>query len=136
MNIYTRRKGFSIIELIVVIAVIGILATIIIILVSSARTRGRDARRERDAHEIRTALGLYASDHDDYPTSNNPYPITITGQDDISQALVSSKNISVMPTDPNGQPPNVYTYTAENNGNSYVFRYCYETTDKCRDIRP
>jgi prepilin-type N-terminal cleavage/methylation domain-containing protein len=54
----SRNKGFTLIELLVVIAVIGILAGVIIASLSSARAKGRDARRLSDLREFRTALLL------------------------------------------------------------------------------
>jgi prepilin-type N-terminal cleavage/methylation domain-containing protein len=52
-------KGFTLIELMVVIAIIGILASVVVASVNSARKRGRDATRMRNIQEIRTAIELY-----------------------------------------------------------------------------
>jgi len=123
--IKTNQKGFSLIELIIVIAIIGIIATLTIAFMSGARQKGRDARRDRDTHEIRTALGLYATDNGRYPDTNNFTDIAPT-------------YISIMPIDPTNEGNNVYQYTAESNGNGYVLRYCYEygTPPECKEIRP
>ena len=60
------NKGFSLVELLVVIAIIGLLASFVTGSLMSARAKTRDARRIRDLNEIRTALGLYYSNHQNY----------------------------------------------------------------------
>lgn len=131
-----KKRGFSLIELILVIAIIGLLAAVITVSVSGAKIRGRDARRDRDIHEIRTALGLYAADNGRFPTADEPYPVVLSGADDISTALISGGHIPKIPTDPIGNDPLLYSYTAITNGGSYVLRYCYEATSECREISP
>ena len=54
-----KDKGFTLIELLVVIAIIGILASVVIVSLTSARERGRDAKRIRDMQEVRNAIELY-----------------------------------------------------------------------------
>lgn len=48
MNRTFNRRGFTLIELLVVISIIGVLATLATIAFSSARSRGRDAKRVSD----------------------------------------------------------------------------------------
>lgn len=53
-------KGFTLIELLVVIAIIGILASIVLVSLTSARAKGRDARRVSDLKEISKLISLNA----------------------------------------------------------------------------
>ena len=48
-------KAFTIIELLVVISIIGILATIVLASLSTSRAKGRDARRVADMKSIQLA---------------------------------------------------------------------------------
>ncbi len=66
---HTRRLsklGFTIIELLIVIAVIGILASIVVVGVNQGRAAAQDARRKSDLENIKTLLTLYAQDYGDY----------------------------------------------------------------------
>ncbi|MCX6806525.1 MAG: prepilin-type N-terminal cleavage/methylation domain-containing protein [Candidatus Berkelbacteria bacterium] len=56
-----KIKGFTIIELLTVIFIIGILATIIIVKVSSARSSARYAKMLADFKTIANAADMYAS---------------------------------------------------------------------------
>ncbi len=62
-----KNRGFTLIELLVVIAVIGILASVVLASLNSARAKGRDAQRQQNQHELRTALLLYFDDRGTYP---------------------------------------------------------------------
>ena len=68
MTTQTNQKGFTIIELLIVIVIIGILATITAVVLGGATERARDAQRESDASNIRRALET------SYTLGNNVYP--------------------------------------------------------------
>lgn len=63
-------RGFTLIELMTVIAIIGILATIVTISLISSRVRGRDAQRVATLQILRAAIDQYAVDKGHYPTTN------------------------------------------------------------------
>jgi len=61
-------KGFTLIELIVVIAVLGVLATLIIPRVVGVKSKAETAAMEANEKIIRNALERYYLDHDEtYP---------------------------------------------------------------------
>lgn len=62
-----RLSGFTLVELLVVMSIIGVLATIISTGFRSAQARGRDAERKSDLKQIAGALELYFTDYGKYP---------------------------------------------------------------------
>lgn len=69
MNICEKinKRGFTIIELIVVIAIIAVLATVVITSVNKYMAKARDSRRIADANSIVKALQIYYADTGSYP---------------------------------------------------------------------
>lgn len=66
-----KNNGFTLVELLVVISIIGILATLVMANLNSARSRARDAQRKSDARSIATALRLYFNDKGYYPSNDS-----------------------------------------------------------------
>ncbi|MBU0531068.1 MAG: type II secretion system protein [Candidatus Uhrbacteria bacterium] len=67
----TNKQGFSIIELLVVLAIIGLLGTLAAVAVGSARERSRDYKRLNDVNEIQIALEQYFNENNEYPLGAN-----------------------------------------------------------------
>ncbi len=57
----SKKKGFTLLELLIVIAIIAILSVIIIFVLNPAETlrKARDTQRMSDLNTLKTALGLY-----------------------------------------------------------------------------
>ncbi|MDD2758437.1 MAG: prepilin-type N-terminal cleavage/methylation domain-containing protein [Patescibacteria group bacterium] len=66
-----NKKGFTLIELLVVIAIIGLLSTLAVVALGSARQKARDSKRLSDLKQVQTALELYFTDNNTYPTSTD-----------------------------------------------------------------
>jgi len=64
------QSAFTLVELLVVMAILGVLVTLIAGGFRTAQMRGRDAKRKSDLKEIANSLELYFSDHGQYPPSN------------------------------------------------------------------
>lgn len=64
-------RGFTIVELLIVIVVIGILAAIVIVAYRGVTAKSQYATMRQDMTTIRKVLELYKVDHGDYPNSAN-----------------------------------------------------------------
>jgi general secretion pathway protein G len=65
-----NKKGFTLVELLVTMSIIGVLAAIGLGSFNTAQVRGRDAQRKSDLKQISHALELYYSDHGVYPSAD------------------------------------------------------------------
>ncbi|MEI8143182.1 MAG: prepilin-type N-terminal cleavage/methylation domain-containing protein [Candidatus Berkelbacteria bacterium] len=65
MNLY--KRAFTLIELMIVIAIIGILAGIVVYSASGAQAKVRDNTRKADIDQISTALEMYKQANGTYP---------------------------------------------------------------------
>lgn len=62
-----NQKGFTIIELLVVIVIIGILVALTLPNLFSAQARGRDTDRKNELKNLQQKLETYYNDNDSYP---------------------------------------------------------------------
>ena len=119
-----NSRGFTLLELLVVIAVIGILSAITLVLFDEVRAKTRDTKRLSDIREIKKALALYVVNTGGFPIS--PVPITITGEDAFSAILENELVITEVPPDPL-HPSLTYTYQTDASGTNYTLSFCLET---------
>ncbi len=68
-NTLRRDEGFSLIELLIVVAIIGIIAAIAVPQLMNAMDRGRQRRSMADMRNIATANGTYRVDTSAYATT-------------------------------------------------------------------
>ena len=66
-KIKKNLAGFTLVELLVVISIIGILSSFAVVSLNSARQKARDALRKGDMAQLRTALEMYYDDYLGYP---------------------------------------------------------------------
>jgi len=66
MNLKREQGGFSLIELLIVVAIIGIISTIAVPQLLDAIDRGRQRRTMADMRNIATANGTYRVDFGEY----------------------------------------------------------------------
>ncbi|MBP9852499.1 prepilin-type N-terminal cleavage/methylation domain-containing protein [Candidatus Saccharibacteria bacterium] len=66
-----KSKGFTIVELLIVIIVIGILATLVIALFTSAKKKARDSQRQTDVVALQGYIEGFYAEEGKYPTLAN-----------------------------------------------------------------
>lgn len=110
----TPYRGFSLIELLIVITIIALLATIVLATLNSARERARDTSRVNDINQVVTALELYRADnggtYPPSPASGSDRYFLATLADDLVPTYLPK-----IPVDPQaGSTNNGYRYCRPN----------------------
>jgi type II secretion system protein G len=107
-------SGFTIVELLIVIVVIGILAAITMVAYGGISQRSRDSGRLSDMKSIRTALDLYKTDKSRYPvatSANGSWEEShLDGPGSFMEYLVSGGYINTVPVDPVNNSAMRYRY--------------------------
>lgn len=103
----SKPRGFTLVELLIVIVVIAILAAIAIVAYNGVQERARDSQRDSDIRTIRNALEMYYTEHGHFPTSHNGGTLinsgwTTSAEPEVWQELADqlSGYIGDLPVDP------------------------------------
>ena len=86
------KKGFTLIEILVTISIIGLLTMIGVTNFRVANQKARDGRRQGDLEQIKAALELYRTDEAEYPGGINA--------GDPIQSPTGTIYMNKVPTDP------------------------------------
>jgi prepilin-type N-terminal cleavage/methylation domain-containing protein len=99
----SKSAAFTLVELLVVITILGVLASIVLVNLSGGRERARDAQRKNDLRQLQTALRMYYNDFQEFPTSSADYRISHEGsQFNWGSRFSINDNVymSTLPADP------------------------------------
>ena len=66
-----KNLGFSLIELLVVISIIGVLTAVLMMNLVGARERARDSQKIQDLNNLKSALRMYYNDNQTYPADKS-----------------------------------------------------------------
>lgn len=115
------KKSFTLIELLIVIAIIGSLSALLIPNYMAARERARDSQRKSDLKQIQKALEMYRQDKNPpaYPNSLPAANQCWSSQSNCQGNIYMNK----FPADPQG---NSYFYHVSNNNLTYTLCACLE----------
>lgn len=123
-----KQEGFTIVELLVVIVVIAILASISVVAYNGIQQRARDSARDSAVRSLRLALEVYKSDNSQYPTAGASPGSGVTVIS-LTSALIPNY-ISKIPNDP--LPGKSIDYVTNSTGDGYGLLVTYESRAKCK----
>ena len=64
------KKGFTLIELMVVVGIIGLISSMVLVSIQGARGKARDAQRIQEFSQVQKALEIYFAEKEKYPAGN------------------------------------------------------------------
>ncbi len=65
---FKNKKGFTLVEILIVVAIIAIIGTLAVLAVNSARSKQRDATRLSNVRQMQSALEDYFNETNEYPS--------------------------------------------------------------------
>lgn len=121
-NSHPFRAGFTLVELLIVISVIGILTAILLPNFLGTRERASDARAKGSITQLRNALRLFYNDYQYFPESSSGDllgcgTVADPGSDDCTTSFATTGTGGVVYM---GELPENFNYTQTQSGQSYV----------------
>jgi len=121
-NLYRKEKGFTLVELMVVIIILAVLTGIAIPSYMALRNRARQTAAKAELTNIATALELFMSDYSQYPATTAANMI-LELEGDATAPLNGTNQYIYManvPTDDPWGTANSYTYVTTDPATTYT----------------
>ena len=100
MKKFSDRKGFTLVELMIVIAIIGILAAVLYPSLMGYLERTRDTNRQQAMNQVGTALGTYFADMNAYPSPTGTTKCLDDIKGDLEGTGKAVQYLKTLPKDP------------------------------------
>ena len=120
---YKNQKGFTLIELMMVLAIVALLSSVALFAFINARIKARNARRAVDLSQLQKGLEIYYTKND----SNYPHGGAVANSlqaYDISalSTFLTPDSLTNIPNDPSFPAGSNYQYMWSSNGDHYAIK--------------
>lgn len=133
VNSQSHKTGFTLLEMLVSILILGILTALISGNFLNSIRKGRDARRKADLGQVQKAIEMYYEDKKEYPN----FPITWGNALCETSTAVSCGSektyMQKLPTDPLSNQSYAYYYVVTSSPSTYKLYSCLENS---QDLGP
>lgn len=107
-----KQKGFTIVELLIVIVVIAILAAITIVAYNGVQSRAKSAKVQQDLKSMQKLVELYKAENGSYPSTSGNWSFSSSSADGFIPSIVPTFASSL---------PRFTADSVVNGGHSYVY---------------
>lgn len=120
-----KQQGFTLIEILVVVIILGILAVIIVPRIADRPDQARIVKAKQDVQAIQDALDLYKLDNGFYPSTEQGLQALMAkpSTQPVPMNFKDGGYISRVPIDPWGRPYQYLNPGSHNSGSVDVFSY-------------
>lgn len=132
MRTVTKQPGFTIVELLIVIVVIGILAAITIVAYSGVQTRARTAEKVSDVAAVMKQLEMFYVDKGYYPRIDRLSPTNI---DNTRTTMFNNVGYDMFVAPGSAQPKSSYIgYVGGMLPEQYTYKSFTSTGNQCDNV--
>ena len=113
-------------ELLIAIAILGILAVVGMGNYFTSLKKGRDARRKSDLEQVQKALEMYYNDHGQYPIDSE-FDLNLSWGEEFT--IGPTTYMTKLPEDPKTSSNYKYYYATDADGTYFQLYACLENTN-------
>jgi prepilin-type N-terminal cleavage/methylation domain-containing protein len=127
-----QRKAFTLVELMIAVAIVSILTGLATVSYTSVRQRARDAQRQNDLNQLKISLTTYfgAQVPSVYPAATTK--ITLNNSNDALSTALKTAYIRNVPLDPLNTGNYVYKYQTFSSNRDYTLFATLENTNNSK----
>lgn len=136
---FKTRQGFTLIEMMVVIAIVGLLLAVVIVAGTRARQKARTSQALNDLARIQLALASYQTERGTYPSSRGGagnwdglYSTTGDSTANWIPGLTPSYMIT-LPRSPNNSTSGTNNYVYNSDGINY--KLIWQNAEECTKVK-